>query len=171
MTHRPDHVSGKKATLAGRLLRNRRLVRAPIALYRARLGFLFGHRMLMLEHTGRVSGRPRRVVLEVVQNPAPGVYVVASGFGTRAQWFRNVLHDPHVRVATGWGGPHPAVATPMEPEAAARSLQKYASRHPRAWRRLRPVFEETLGATIDTKGTSLPLVRLVLAANDSAAAR
>jgi hypothetical protein len=60
-----------------------RLVRAPVGLYRARLGFLLGSRLLMLEHTGRKSGARRYVVLEVVGHPRPRTYVVASGFGGR----------------------------------------------------------------------------------------
>jgi len=164
MTEQGPRAQGKAATLAGRLLRNRRFVRAPIALYRAHLGFLFGHRMLMLEHRGRVSGLPRFVVLEVVDRPAADQYVVAAGFGTRAQWLQNVLHDPRVRVATGWHGARPALAELLEADEAARSLQRYATEHPRAWERLRPVFEETLDAPITTDGTSLPMVRLALAA-------
>ncbi len=42
------------------------LVRAPIWLYRARLGVIFGHRLLMLEHVERNSGRRRFVILEVL---------------------------------------------------------------------------------------------------------
>jgi hypothetical protein len=47
-----------------RLLRSRRLVRAPIWLYRIRAGGLLGTRMMMLEHIGRTSGERRYVVLE-----------------------------------------------------------------------------------------------------------
>ncbi|HTM84573.1 MAG TPA: nitroreductase family deazaflavin-dependent oxidoreductase, partial [Mycobacterium sp.] len=39
-------------------------MRAPIWLYRARLGALLGSRLLMLEHRGRTSGARRYVVLE-----------------------------------------------------------------------------------------------------------
>jgi len=165
MTEQGPRAQGKVATLAGRLLRNRRFVRAPIALYRAHLGFLFGHRLLMLEHRGRVSGLPRFVVLEVVDRPARDEYVVAAGFGMRAQWLRNVLHDPHVRVTTGWHGPRPALAELLEVDEVAYVLQRYAARHPRAWARLRPVFEETLDAPITTDGTTLPMVRLFLRAS------
>jgi len=159
---RQQQHEGRAVTLAGRLLRNRRFVRAPIALYRAHLGFLFGHRLLMLEHRGRVSGLPRHVVLEVVDRPAPDEYVVAAGFGMRAQWLRNVLHDPQVRVTTGWHGPRPGRAELLDAGEAAHALQRYASRHPRAWQRLKPVFEETLDAPITTDGTSLPMVRLTV---------
>lgn len=54
-----------------RLLRSRTLMRAPIWTYRAGLGFVFGSRLLMLEHIGRKSSLPRQVVLEVVGRPAP----------------------------------------------------------------------------------------------------
>lgn len=46
---------------------------------------MFGPRLLMLEHTGRKTGILRYVVLEAVDHPDPGTYVVAAGFGDRAQ--------------------------------------------------------------------------------------
>lgn len=70
-------AAGAITAWAAGLLRVRWLVRAPIGLYRAHLGFLFGSRLLMLEHTGRKSGTRRYVVLEVVGHPRPGTYVVA----------------------------------------------------------------------------------------------
>jgi hypothetical protein len=63
---------------------------APIRISKARAGALFGSRILMLEHIGRKSGAPRYAVLEIVDHPAPDVYIVASGFGRKAQWFSNV---------------------------------------------------------------------------------
>src|SRR4051794_19376116 len=77
------------SSIAARALRTRWLVRLPIWLYRARLGFLFGRRLLMLEHVGRTSGQPRYVVLEVVDH-SPGEYTVCAGFGERTQWLRNL---------------------------------------------------------------------------------
>jgi deazaflavin-dependent oxidoreductase (nitroreductase family) len=73
----------------GRFLR--RVLRVPVALYRARLGFLLGHRFLLLVHTGRRSGCRYETVLEVMRfDPRNGEAVVISGFGRRASWFRNV---------------------------------------------------------------------------------
>jgi deazaflavin-dependent oxidoreductase (nitroreductase family) len=135
-------------------------VRAPIWLYRARLGFVFGSRLLMLEHTGRKSGLPRYVVLEVVDHPDANSYVVASGFGARAQWFRNVQAEPHVRVVIGGRRPAPATARLLPAEDSAVVLHAYARNHPRAWKKLKPVFESTLGAEIGEHGTGLPLVAL-----------
>ncbi|HXT93395.1 MAG TPA: nitroreductase family deazaflavin-dependent oxidoreductase [Trebonia sp.] len=151
------------AAWAAGLLRVRWVVRAPVWLFRARLGFVFGSRMLMLEHKGRKTGVRRYVVLEAVDHPSPRTYVVASGFGDRAQWLRNVRADPAVRVYTGSRRAAPATARPLTPQETTAALTSYASRHPRAWAALRPVFETTLGARIDSDGTSLPLIALDLA--------
>lgn len=142
------------------LLRVRWLVRAPIWIYRARLGAIFGGRLLMLEHRGRRSGARRYVVLEVVDHPDPGTYVVVSGFGKRAQWYRNVEADPRVRVYLRSRPPVAAEARPLGPAEAASALRRYAAAHPRAWSSLRPVLEETLGARIEASGTELPVVAL-----------
>lgn len=156
------------AASAAGLLRVRWIVRAPIWLFRARLGFLFGSRLLLLEHIGRSSGARRYVVLEVVARPRSGTYVVASGFGAHAQWYRNISVHPNVRITVGSRRPRVAVARRLDPDEAAAALTAYAAAHPRAWRGLRPVFEQTLGASIDEHGTSLPLVSLTIGPAGSA---
>ncbi|MEO7058301.1 MAG: nitroreductase family deazaflavin-dependent oxidoreductase [Lapillicoccus sp.] len=157
-----SRVARAIAVRAAALLRVRWFVRAPIWLYRARLGFLFGSRLLMLEHTGRRSGARRYVVLEVIARPTPSSYIVVSGFGARAQWFRNVQADPHVRVYLGGRRPAPATAHPLAPRQSAAALATYSTAHPRAWRTLKPVLETTLGARIGEQESSLPLVALDL---------
>ena len=62
------------------------LVRAPIGLFRARQGFVFCSRLLLLEHTGRKTGARRYAVLAVAGRPRPGTYIVGSERGTQAQW-------------------------------------------------------------------------------------
>jgi deazaflavin-dependent oxidoreductase (nitroreductase family) len=84
-----------------RLLRSRRLMRAPIWIYKARAGALLSSRLLMLEHIGRKSGARRDVVLEVVDHPTPETFIVASGFGSKAQWLRNIEANPRVRIYAG----------------------------------------------------------------------
>lgn len=152
--------AGALVGAASRLLRTRRLVRAPIWLYRARLGFLFGSRLLMLEHIGRTSGRRRYVVLEVVDRPSPDRWIVAAGFGEHAQWLRNTEVNPNVRIYRSSRKAAPAIASRLDPTAAAAALRRYAAVHPRAWNALRPVFEQTLGARIGDEGTDLPMVAL-----------
>lgn len=158
----PDGLHARLARAGAGLLRVRWFVRAPIWLYRMRLGAIFGGRLLMLEHRGRKSGRPRHVVLEVIDRPEPGTYVVVSGFGRRAQWYRNVEADPHVRVYLRSRRPVAAEVRQLDPEEAAAALRRYAEAHPRAWASLRPVLEETLGARIDAEGTELPVLALRL---------
>lgn len=103
--------------------------RAPIALFRIGLGGLFGRRLLLLTHTGRRTGASRQVVLEVVGRHEDG-YLVASGYGSRAQWYRNVLAEPHVRFRIG-RCTHAGGARPLPSEQSGHHLAEYARRHPR----------------------------------------
>ncbi len=155
-----------RSTAIGRggawVLGNRALMRAPIWLYRARLGFLFGSRTLMLEHVGRKSGAKRYVVLEVVGHPAPDTYVVASGFGERSQWFRNLLANPRARVSVAGHGPRAATAGRLPTGEADAVLADYVSRHPRAWAKFKNVLENTLGTAISEHDSPLPMVELHL---------
>lgn len=128
--------------LAARLLRTRWLVRAPIRLFRAGLGFVLGPRFLMLQHRGRLSGEARYVVLEVTARPAPDRIVVVSGMGPTAQWYRNVLVEPRVLVSTGARRDVRALAHALPPDEAAAVLDRYAHEHAGPWAALRPVLTE-----------------------------
>lgn len=111
-------------------------VRAPLALYRARLGFLLGKRFLHLEHLGRKSGLPRDTVLEVVHHdPADGTYYVCSGWGEKADWFRNVMASPDVTITVGTKRML-VHAERLDETAATAVLTDYAGRNPTAFRNL-----------------------------------
>lgn len=71
------------------------MLRAPAALYDHNLGWLFGHRMLRLTHTGRGSGRSYRTVLEVfgIDRTKREVFVLV-GFGPSSDWYRNIQARP-----------------------------------------------------------------------------
>lgn len=110
--------------------------RAPVWLYRIRLGWLLGGRFLELTHTGRKSGKRRHTVLEVVHyDRATGVYTIASGFGERSDWYPNILKDPHVEVRCG-RRQVTATAVPLMPQEAGAVLVGYARAHRRAFRAL-----------------------------------
>lgn len=145
-----------------RLLRSRAFVRAPIWLYRLHLGPLLGPRLLLLEHIGRKSGAKRYVVLEVIDHPAPERYVVASGFGAKAQWFRNIRANPRVRVSAGSRFAAPAVARVLTQREADETLASYIARHPRLWARFKAVLEETLETAVTETNTPLPLIEVRL---------
>ena len=69
--------------------RARRVLRGPTALYDVGLGWILGHRFLMLTHRGRRTGRLYRTVLEVLQwDREAHEAVVMAGLGKRAQWYR-----------------------------------------------------------------------------------
>jgi len=75
---------------------------APAWLYRKRLGWLLGKRFLVVTHRGRKTGLPRQTVLEVVFfDPARRESVVASAYGPKADWYRNLEAEPALRIRTG----------------------------------------------------------------------
>lgn len=150
-------LKGKRPTGLARWL-----YRAPIALYRMGLGFLLGGRFLMVEHTGRTSGKTRYTVLEVVRHDREAdTYVVASGWGERSDWFRNVMKTPAVRISSGLRRRRPARAIRLPPPSAERELCAYADRHPRAFATLaRLMFGETPDCRLAAQ--QLPLVAFKL---------
>jgi deazaflavin-dependent oxidoreductase (nitroreductase family) len=76
--------------------------RAPVYLYHWRLGWLFGHRCLLLTHIGRRTGLRRHTVLEVVEYRKPGPeVVVVNGFGPGSDWLRNIEARPGEEVTVG----------------------------------------------------------------------
>ncbi len=69
----------------------RAFLRAPVHLYRWRLGRLLGHRFLLLTHIGRRTGARFQSVLEVMEYRAQShEAVVMSGFGRQSNWLLNI---------------------------------------------------------------------------------
>lgn len=144
----------------------RALFRAPIFLYRLGLGWLFGNRVLMLNHVGRVSGKRRQVVLEVVEHDrTDGSFVVASGWGPTAAWYRNVLHDPQVSIQVG-RRTIAVTAVPLTAEQGADIFARYATQHRAAATYLLP---RLMGFSVDgteadfrAVGQRMPFVRLMI---------
>lgn len=122
LPHRPASPTGWR----------RLALRLPIGLYRLRLGGLLGTRFVLIHHTGRRSGQPRQVVVEVVvRDPSSSAIVVASGFGPEADWYRILIATPDATIELGWR--HLEVhAAPLTAEQAGQTMVDYAHRHPRA---------------------------------------
>ncbi len=114
----------------------RALLRAPVWLYRARLGFLLGHRFLLITHVGRVSGQRHQTVVEVVRRlDDTGEWVVCSGTGPRADWYRNLQATPAVEIQVGnraW----PPRQRFLDAQEAAATFHAYERAHPGTARRL-----------------------------------
>jgi deazaflavin-dependent oxidoreductase (nitroreductase family) len=67
------------------------LLSLPTYLYRAHLGFLLGHRFLVLVNDGRRTGRRHETPLEVLRyDPSTREAIVAAGWGRKTQWLHNV---------------------------------------------------------------------------------
>ncbi|WP_106816721.1 nitroreductase family deazaflavin-dependent oxidoreductase [Microbacterium timonense] len=135
----PERTSVVDRAMA-RLLATPRLMRMPIPLYRAGLGWIFGRRLVMVEHLGRRSHEPRFVVVEVVQRER-NVIRVASGFGVRSQWYRNLRANGVAYLSTGRVRRVPAAVRLLDAEDSSCLLKTYAAEHPDAWKHLSAAME------------------------------
>jgi hypothetical protein len=99
---------------------------APWLAYRLGLGWLLGHRVVLLEHRGRTTGRPVRTVLHVVRwDPATRHVLVAVRPGPGTDWYRNV----------------PGSAVPLPDDEARSELERARARRPGfAGRVVRPLW-------------------------------
>lgn len=79
----------------------KQVVHLPLLLWRLGLGFLFNWIILIMTTTGRKSGLPRRAAIEF--HEYNGRKYVYSGWGGRAQWYQNLLADPHVTLQSAAG--------------------------------------------------------------------
>ena len=121
-------------------------LKSPSYLYRARLGFLFGSRFLMLEHRGRSSGTLYETPLEVSgRYPDRNEWIVTAGNGPTSDWYLNLRANGAEAVwirTTRY--PRPTVRF-LEPTEAADVMKAYETENPRtaAWLR------NTMGVSFD----------------------
>lgn len=107
------------------------LFQTPTWLFRAHLGFLFGHRFVMIEHRGRKSGKLYRTVVEIVgRDRSCDEWFVVSGYGPGADWYRNLRSNGPEAVWIG-SRRHSASVRFVEPEESARILARYEQAHPK----------------------------------------
>ncbi len=134
--------------LKGRLRRGGVLwlaFRVPVVFYRAHLGWLFGHRVLLVTHRGRRTGRLHQTALEVVRYDAGRrEAIVVSAWGERGDWYRNLRANPAVEIAIAFERYRPVQRFLTTDEVEAE-LADYERRHPRLIR----AFGRWLGYPID----------------------
>ena len=119
---------------------SRLFMRAPIWLYRLRLGWLLGGRFLLLEHRGRSSGKRRTAVIEVVDHDRETrTHCVAAAYGDRSDWYLNVRAEPRVRVTVGRRR-FRAIATALSTDESKAVLARYGKEHPASARGLVRIF-------------------------------
>ncbi|MFJ4790878.1 nitroreductase family deazaflavin-dependent oxidoreductase [Streptomyces sp. NPDC088794] len=138
-------------------------LRLPVLLFRAGLGPLLGKRLLLLHHTGRLTDRDHMTALEVVtHDPATASWTVASGFGPKADWYRNLRAQPKTLIQVG-NRPLAVTAHFLAPEEGADIMAEYACRHPRTARRLCTFMSlrtDGTEASYRKVGREIPFVRL-----------
>jgi deazaflavin-dependent oxidoreductase (nitroreductase family) len=133
----------------------RLLAHAPVRLFDWNLGWVLGHRFVMLEHVGRRTGTHHRTVLEVVRWDASNrEVVVVSGFGPDADWYRNVVAAGFARVAVARER-FDALARVMPPEQAVSVLADYERRN----RAIAPGVRWMLGRLVGWRYDGSPAAR------------
>ena len=101
----------------------------PQLLYALGFGPVYGRLVLLLTTTGRVSGLERVTPLQYEE--IDGAIYVASARGVKADWYRNIVVDPHVTVQLK-GRQFAGLAEPTtDPEPIADFLEIRLQRHPR----------------------------------------
>ena len=130
-------------------------LKAPALLFRAKLGFLFGERFLMITHVGRKSGTTFHTPLEVVVHDTDSAeYIVCSGTGANADWYRNITAQPVTSIQVKNRVWTPGQRMLDSPEAADR-FADYEHRHPKAASKLL----DSMGQSYD--GTDSDRVRMM----------
>jgi deazaflavin-dependent oxidoreductase (nitroreductase family) len=77
----------------------RLISKPPKFFYRIGLGPLLGRKVLLLKTKGRKSGLLRTTPLQYEQ--IGDAYYLGSMLGARADWYQNIVADPHVHLRIG----------------------------------------------------------------------
>lgn len=137
----------------------RRVLRLPVYLYQARLGFLLGRRFVMIEHRGRRSGCHYRTVVEVAGR-RNGEVICASGTGPRSDWYRNLR--AHGLLAL-WVGSKKCWASVrfLEAREAAGVMADYEHAHPKTAARLYRIMGVSYDGTVEGRVEMMEKVPMV----------
>ena len=135
------------------------LFRGPVYLYRRHLGWLFGHRFLLLTHIGRHTGLRRYNVLEVVEYRSQGPEaIVVNGFGRKSDWVQNIEANGHAEITVGQQH-YRASHRFLDEQEAVQVMHAYERRH----RFIAPVVHRGLSWLLgwDYRGSDADRHRLV----------
>lgn len=105
------------------------IFKLPVILYRLRLGWLFGHRFLLLSHVGRKSGKARQTILAVLSYDAGSREIKAVSAWNASEWYKNIQAAPAIAVETGWTRYAP-VQRGLSAEEIAQLFGDYCKEHP-----------------------------------------
>ena len=125
------------------------------------LGWLLGHRALLLTHKGRFSGKERSAMLEVIKyDKETNIYFVASGFGIKSDWYKNIIRTPDVTIQVG-SNKFPARAERLSPDEAREVFLEYTHHHPAAIKNLAKLIGYQIGDTQEEMMEFLQLIPVI----------
>jgi deazaflavin-dependent oxidoreductase (nitroreductase family) len=123
-------------------------MRAPVALYRIRIGryalgelllWVFGHPHIRVSHVGRRTGKTRQVLLEVIHHDSrSGERFVAAMWGPESDWYRNLCVADAIEVETA-GRRFAPIQRMVGLQEAQERLDGYQRRNP-VWSRICKMF-------------------------------
>jgi deazaflavin-dependent oxidoreductase (nitroreductase family) len=141
------------------------LFKLPVVFYAVGLGSLMGKRFIQINHIGRRSGKEFRTVVEVVKYDQELRKIhVASGFGEKSDWLRNISRHPEIEV-NFHGIVSKAKTARLQAGEAENVLLDYTHRYPFAMRELaRFMGYEIDGSDADIRllAAQLPIVEIQL---------
>jgi deazaflavin-dependent oxidoreductase (nitroreductase family) len=105
------------------------ILKLPLLLYRTGLGWLLGHRFMLLTHIGRRSGKVRRTVLAVLSFDPKTREIMALSAWSASEWYKNILAAPALRVETGFTRYTP-IHRSLSSEEIAALFEEYRSKYP-----------------------------------------
>jgi deazaflavin-dependent oxidoreductase (nitroreductase family) len=105
------------------------ILKLPLLFYRTGLGWLFGHRFMLLTHMGRHSGKVRRTVLAVLSFDPQTREVMAISAWSASEWYKNILASPALQLETGFTHYVPCHRS-LASEEIAMLFEDYCRKHP-----------------------------------------
>jgi deazaflavin-dependent oxidoreductase (nitroreductase family) len=105
------------------------ILKLPLFLYRTGLGWMFGHRFMLLTHIGRRSGKLRQTVLAVLRFDPETREIMAISAWSASDWYKNILTTPALQVETGFTRYAPTQRF-LAPEEIATLFEEYRHKHP-----------------------------------------
>lgn len=119
----------------------------PSWFYEHGMGWMLGKRVLALSHRGRKSGREYRTILEAVSfDQETSESVVASAYGSGADWYRNIQAEPALKIRTGRLDYVPEQRF-LTVDEARKAAERFCREHPME-ARLVPRVLPSIGAAI-----------------------
>lgn len=105
------------------------IFKSPIFLYRLGMGWVFGHRFMMLTHMGRRTRRIHRTILAVLRFDGRTKEIMTMSAWSESDWYKNIQAFPALRVESGFTCYSPQYRS-LTPAEMAELFVQYRDKHP-----------------------------------------